>query len=774
MQRRDVIEHARRVFLTPGQLEDDTEFKSTLTELSATGLQWGGLLGIIGILILVLVHMGLLGRPTTWWYPEPVTETVFVLWDKVVGLLACAGAIALGWTGCRLSTGRLAGGGLALAVAAVSLIHDGFRGILSVEYLILVYLLIVAVIPYRPWQTLVLGGALTGLFYVLGHYGLPGTGAADPELVRPAHLVRMGFGTIVLTGVSALLLSTRHQQHRAQQRAEGLHEQVASLERAKSAFFADISHEFRTPLTLFLGSVREALDGRLGEFSSGLRNRFRLMEGQARRMKRLVDQLLDLSAVDEEHLRITAQEHDLVELMDELLPPFRQWAKDEGLSFHTEIEEDRLEAWVDGNRFTDIMSTLLSNAVKYTPEEGSVRVRVRRANDVAEIAIRDTGSGLPADLKARVFGSTQSAIPVAEEKQTLDSSSEANRWIGMGIGLAHVRALVERHNGELDVDSESGFGTEYTVRLPLGPDHLPEADLLKTGDREAIPERSFDLDRSRERPPTDEESKTEPSDGAPQVLVVDDEAEMRTYLRSLLGSSYRVRTASDADEALDQMQQEPPDLIISDVIMPGRDGLSLCRAVRDDEQLQHLPVILLSARPGDDSRLAGVQAGADAHVPKPFDPGELEARVENLIEIRRVVQDRIRVPDWMQPKEATMPSEESDFLEEVNEIVNEHIGNSNFGVDWLANEMDLSTRHLRRRLKDVTRLSPAGFIRTRRLQHAAALIREGADTVSEVASAVGYRDPNYFSRLFRETFGCSPTEYAEQEHESPDGSDTQP
>lgn len=774
MHDRDYAERARRIFFAPRELERDERFRNTLTRHAETGLQWGGVVGMTGVFILILVHWGLLGRPASWWYPVPVTETVFVLWDKAVVLLACIGAITVGRAGCRLQIGRLVGGGLAVAVAAVSLTHDAYRGILSVEYLVLVYLLIVAVIPYRPWQTLVLGGVLTTVFYAIGQYGLPGTAAADPQLARPGHLVRMGFGTVVLTGVSALLLSTRYQQHRARRNAERLHEQVATLERAKSAFFADISHEFRTPLTLLLGSLREALDGRLGELSAPLRDRITLMEDQVQRMKRLVNQLLDLATVDSGQLHLAVQKCDLVGVTRRLLPPFRQWAKDDGLSFQTDIPADRIDVWVDPDRIEDVLTTLLSNAIKYTGEDGAVRVRLRQVEGVAEIAVRDTGPGLPADLEARVFGSADSAIPVRDGDEAATRSPTAHRWIGMGIGLAHARALVERHNGTLDVESESGFGTEFTVRLPLGRGHLTADEIIEEEEGET-PDRTVHVDPSREPTalPVDDPDPEGPDD-APRVFVVDDEAEMRGYIRSLLGSSYRVETANDGEEALARLREDPPDLVLSDAVMPGRDGISLCRAIRDDDQLRHLPVILLSARPGDDARLSGMQAGADAYVSKPFDPAALEARVENLIEIRRLVQDRVRVPEWLEPKEGAISSEETDFLEEVNAVVTEHIDNSNFGVDWLADEMDLSTRHLRRRLKEVTRLSPAGFIRTRRLKHAAALIREGADTVSDVASAVGYRDPSYFSRLFRETFGCSPTEYAEQDRDRPEEPDVAP
>jgi DNA-binding response OmpR family regulator len=258
------------------------------------------------------------------------------------------------------------------------------------------------------------------------------------------------------------------------------------------------------------------------------------------------------------------------------------------------------------------------------------------------------------------------------------------------------------------------------------------------------------------------------------VLVVDGDAEMRAYLRDLLGQDYRVETAADRERALGRLRDRSFDLVLSDTSLPDGDGAALCQAIRGEEALRHLPVLLLTNRPDGAEGRSDRAAGADAYVSKPFDPGELTARVENLIEIRRIVQDRVRLPDWMEPTEATVSSEDAEFVEALNEAVDAHIDNSNFGVDWLADEMDLSARHLRRRIKETTGLSASGFIRTRRLQHAAALLRQGADTISDVASAVGYRDPSYFSRLFRETFGCSPTEYAEQDHEAADNPDTSP
>lgn len=773
MERRSAIEQAHRVFFNAGEMEDEREFEATLAGLACAGLQWGGLLGIVGIFVLVPVNLLLLGRPTAWWYPTPMTPDILVLWDKAVVLLLCGGAVWVGRLECRLSVGRAVGTALAVLIAVVSLIHDAYRGILSVEYVILIYLLAVAVIPYRPWQTLLLGGGLSGLLYGLGHVGIPSTVAAQPTLVGSGHLVRMGLVTLVLTGVSALLYSIRYRQYRARREAEALHEQVARLERAKSRFFADLSHEFRTPLTLILGPLRDVLEGRLGDVPAPLRERLVGVEGQAQRMKRLVDQLFELARLDEGDLVLSMREYDLVAMLQDVVPPLRQWAEEQDLAFQVDAETDRLEVWMDADRIRHILTTLLSNAIRYTPEGGRVRVRVERADGSAEIAVRDTGPGVPEELRARVFGDSESYIPVGDEGQ----AEEVEQWIALGIGLAHARALARHHGGELDIESEPGFGTELTIRLPLGREHVSENDVAGSGEGEAVGGGAIvDGDRWRKgdavpvEDPSGDSSDEVPSD-APEVLVVDDEADMRAYLQELLGRNYRVEAASGGKAALDRLQAQSVDLVVSDVAMPGMDGAALCRTIREDEQLRHLPLLLLTARPDDRARHADLEAGADAYVSKPFDPAELTARVENLIEIRRIVQDRVRLPEWMDPDEATVSPEEADFVDALNEAVDEHIDNSNFGVDWLADEMDLSARHLRRRIKDATGLSASGFIRTRRLQHAAALLRQGAETISGVAAAVGYRDASYFSRLFRETFGCSPTEYVEQEADSLDEPD---
>ncbi len=761
-------ETVRNIIVRSSALEEKG-FRRTLRRQTCSGLQWGGLVGIIGVLVLVLVHWGVMGRPTAWWYPTPFSTDVFVLWDKALVVGVCAGAIGVGQTGCSLSVGRIVGGGLAMSGAVVSLSHDALRGMLSAEYLVLVYLLAVVVIAYRPWQALLFGGLLTGLCYVIGTYGLPGMAAGRPDIVTAGHLVRLGFSTVVLTGASGLLYVTRYRQYRARRTAEDLHKQVVDLERAKSRFFADVADEFRTPLTLLQGATREVRDGRVGEVPEEVDERMALIEGQAQWMSRLVDQLRELTAVDEGDLSLAVQEHDLVALVRRWMPPFQQWGTDNGLTVEVDIGPDQCSVWMDAERMGSVFADLLSNAIRYTPEGGHVRVQVQSGDEAVLISVRDTGPGLPEGLRARILDGAGSVMPVNDAEQPERERAASDQWLGIGIGLAHARAIVRRHQGGMTIESEPEFGTEVTVRLPLGREHVVAGDVATT-EGAADPIEAPKWERSTSYPTGGADPA--PPDDAPTVLVVDDEAAMRSYLQSLLRAHYQVTTATDGDDALDYLREHGADLVVSDAVLPGRDGRALCTAIREDEQLQHLPVVLLTTHPRSERPPEG-GVGADAHVVKPFDPEELEARIENLIEIRRLLQKQVedRGGEARGADAPALSDEDAAFLDRLHEVVDAHIDNSTFGVDWLADEMDLSARHLRRRVKDVTSLSPAGFIRTRRLQHAATLLVDGADTVSEVAAAVGYRDPSYFSQLFRDTFGCSPTAYAENNREPPDWSD---
>jgi CheY-like chemotaxis protein len=388
------------------------------------------------------------------------------------------------------------------------------------------------------------------------------------------------------------------------------------------------------------------------------------------------------------------------------------------------------------------------------------------------VSVRDSGPGLPEEVRDTLFDRYVGAE--AEDTGAIGVST--------GIGLALVKELAEQHGGSVAAESEQGFGTEITVTLPADCAALPEEDIAgDAGKSDLEPAVEPELDRISVAAGASEPGNGEtegqavvagPSDDRPTVLVVDDEASVRSYLQDVLTPRYAVRTAADGEEGLKAARENRPDLVISDVVMPKRDGYRLCRALRADDGLRGVPIVLLTVQDEQEDRLEGLREGADAYVGKPFHPEELRQRVENLIGIRRYLQSRSQQaptgggPDANQAEdkpgkeEGTEPAvgEESEFLQEVRATVEEHVGNSSFGVEWLADEVGLSTRQLQRRLQEEVGLSAAAYIRATRLERAAELLERGkVTTVTEAASAVGYRDASYFSQLFKETHGKSPS-----------------
>ena len=553
--------------------------------------------------------------------------------------------------------------------------------------------------------------------------------------------------TAVLEVQKAELEAQREQlQHQA--------ERLRELDAVKARFFANISHEFRTPLTLLLGPIQDA--GREGDLER-LRAHLPLMQRNAERLLGLIGQLLDLSKLEAGGMQLHAREVDLVPLLRQLTAAFSSRAERQGLTLVFDAEVETLPCYVDADKLEKVVLNLLSNALKFTDRGGKVRLRLtqRRADTGAwaEITVQDTGRGIPVEELPRLFDRFH---------QVEDGTTRPHE--GTGIGLALARELVELHHGTITIESTEKFGSTFTVRLPLGRAHLQPSDLAEPPGPGAAPHRMVHAPLLLEGDGTDTKDRQEPpllaQGDRPTVLVVEDNVDMRAYLKSHLSPHYRVAEAAHGKAGLEVVRSLRPDLIISDVMMPEMDGYQLCRAVKADPALGHIPVVLLTARADDESRLEGLEIGADDYLAKPFNAEEMLLRVENLIEIRRRLHAHFSGRVVVGASQVVVSSTEAAFLEQVRDVIEAHLGDTHFGVERLADEVGLSTRQLLRRVKETAGLTPNGYIRMLRLERAAQLLEQRAGSVSEIAYQVGFNQPEYFSKLFRQVFGIPPSEYA--------------
>ncbi len=541
-------------------------------------------------------------------------------------------------------------------------------------------------------------------------------------------------------------LEAQNSQLEAQ--AEGL----AELDRAKSRFFANVSHEFRTPLTLTVGPLEDLRGGLHGPLSDKARNEIELALRNARRLLRLVNQTLDVARLEAGQLRPRIQEDDLSALVRGIGESFAPLAERREVDFEVEAPDKVVCVFIDPDLFEKVLMNLLSNAFKFTPEGGTVRLSVQLTDEEAAVTVRDNGPGIAPDALPYVF----------ERFYQVDATSQGQH-LGSGIGLSLARELIELHGGRIEVESEPGFGSTFRAVLRLGSEHLSLDRVDYARDPVAAGERAFpgpdEAPAGSEEPGPEEMNAEAEGEERATILLVEDNTEVRAYVRRHLEPTYRLLEAENGATGLDLARDELPDLILSDLMMPGMDGLELCAAVKADPALDFIPVILLTAKASGEHRLEGLRQGADDYVTKPFDFGELEARIENLIASRTRLRDRLRREALLMPEPPDVRSADEDFLAGVVGVIESHIDDDTFDVEQLADELGFSRASLYRRLEGLLEESPAGLIHRVRLDRAAQLLTARAGNVSEIAYAVGYKSVSHFGRRFRERFDVSPSAY---------------
>ncbi len=552
---------------------------------------------------------------------------------------------------------------------------------------------------------------------------------------------------IVKWRVRQLQLKTRHLEKLVAERTQTVQEQadkLAEMDRIKSRFFANISHEFRTPLTLILGPVEDWLSRKQ---SVAPEIDLRRIRRNARRLLQLINQLLDLSRLESGKLNLQITRGDFSAFLKGLVMSFASLAgqKKIHLQFGADAPPETLaNSYFDREKMETIVTNLLSNAFKFTPAGGTVSVSVESPDGkTATLRVSDSGSGIPAAQLPQVF----ERFFRGDDRRTADQS-------GAGIGLALVKELVELHRGEIAVQSSPGKGTVFTLIFPLDRDAFRPAEIVDTPDEIADSPAEIAAETG------EVVIATAPKNGGnPLILIVEDHADVRSYIREQLRENFRIVESADGDSGFNRAADAIPDLVISDVMMPGTDGYALCEKLKTDPRTSHIPVILLTAKAGNESKLTGLESGADDYLTKPFNARELNIRVKNLIEQRRKLREIYRREGLLQPAAPEMPSVEQEFLRQLMAATETGIESEIFGPEELSRQLNMSRRHLQRKIRALTGQSPADFIRTIRLRQARDLFARHAGNVSEIAFRVGFNNLSYFARCFKDEFGVSPSDF---------------
>ncbi|HKI45839.1 MAG TPA: ATP-binding protein [Balneolales bacterium] len=756
-----------RTFLSLGPYERDKGFRELLGSIARKGLFIIGMLGITAVVIYVASHLLLVGKHVVWHYTGQNAGSEIMLVDKSLILIFCLTIIFLSRTLISVHWCRVLVFVFVWLICLAMLLDDVATRDLTVSPVYISFALIMAGvgIPYSGWQTAlmnltVISSCILVVYVAPLLFNIP----VVPLLL--AQVIYLVLVAIVLTGMSSLIYLSRYEQYNAQKHAEQLKTQLEDRahtleilkakseeqaqkilrhEQIKDRFFANISHEFRTPLTLILGPLKDILSRRDETGMIPVKaSLLKLMQKNATQLLGQINQLLDLSKIDAGEIQLNIQDTDLEALVSETVLSFVSLAevKQVRLSYHP--PKERLTIKVDPQHMEQAIGNLVSNALKFTPEGGSVDVFVRTSESPGQsvqIKVADTGIGISSEELPYIFDRFYQS---AQKPGTINS--------GTGIGLALVKDIVELHGGTVTIESVVGKGSEFVINLN---GYFETATDLPQVCKEIEIRESGSSDLEEWEWPEDEPV----ADDVPTILVVDDNRDVLMYLQGYLSRKYHVITLDKSSETLGILREQDVALLITDVMMPDPDGFELCHSVKQDEKLSHIPVILLTARAGEESKQEGLELGADDYICKPFSASELMIRIENLIELRRMLRDKYTQEVRIEGEKVDMSSADARFLKQVQIVIEEQMENTNFGVDWLADRLYLSPRHLQRKIRHITGLSAAGYIRYMRLEHASQLLSNKWGNVSEVSYKVGFQDTKYFSRLFRQTFGVTPTEY---------------
>lgn len=534
-------------------------------------------------------------------------------------------------------------------------------------------------------------------------------------------------------------------------------ENIEKLNKAKLQFFTNVSHEFRTPLTLILGPLEKIINS--GEGGKIFKDQLNIINRNAQRLLRLVNQLLDFRKAEAGKLKLKVTKSNIVAYIKEIKLSFEGLAEEKKIRFVFNASSNDIQVWFDEDQFEKILFNLLSNAFNHTPNGGEITIAVAEEDNHLLLSVKDNGSGIrPAHFK-KIFKRFHSEEELFHQ--------------GTGIGLALTKSLVELHHGRISVESIESKFSKFTINIPLGRTHFKESQIIKDFDQKEFVEKEFTLPQPLLKGQEDSEAPIDNS-ALKKILVVEDNVEIRAYIKSIFHGQYHVLEAENGHEGLLVAEAEALEVILSDVMMPGMDGIAFCKHIKENIRTSHIPVILLTARTSMIFRLEGLENGADDYITKPFNAQILQLKIRNLIKSREELKRRFmdNAVLEIEPKKVTLTSTDAAFIQKALESIEQNMSNSDFSVEEFGKDVGMSRMQLYRKLKALTGLSANEFIRSIRLKRAAQLLELGQLTVAEVTYEVGFTDLQYFRNCFKKQFDVNPSEYKIAEKKPFDDSNT--
>lgn len=568
------------------------------------------------------------------------------------------------------------------------------------------------------------------------------------EILPPFYKTVWAILLYVLLGMAVLFYIVRTYKKRISLQAELKYERkhvqdVEILNQNKLRFFTNISHEFRTPLTLIIGQMEMLLQVR--SFAPSVYNKILGIYKSGLQLQELIAELLDFRKQEQGHMRIKVREQNIVDFLYENYLLFREYAVHQKVDFKFNKTSDAIRVWYDAKQLQKVVNNLLSNAFQYTPAGGEIALSVRKGNGEVIVEVSDSGCGIESKDLHRIFDRFY------QTDRTISSSGT-----GIGIGLALSKGIVELHHGTIEVFSAPGEGATFTIRLPLGCGHFAKEEIATEENQDLAP-----VEQQPARYEMMEEVASEEEDGQEhKILIVEDEDDLRNMLVDIFRPYYTVLVADSGEAALESIAKEMPDIVLTDVLMPGMSGIELCKKIKEKMGTCHIPVMLLTARTAIEHKLEGLQTGADDYITKPFDVNILLSRCKNLINNRMTLQEKFS----KQPQEAsqilaTTPADKA-FVDKAMRIIERHLDDSEFNMSAFAREMGVARTKLFSKLKAITNQTPNDLVLGMRMKRAAFMLKNNPElNITEIADRLGFCSSRYFSRCFKEKYNATPQAY---------------